>query len=139
MRRLVAVAGQPAIFLVQLGDLNGTAPLFVTVLPRVRPAPAGMREVKQKRTVAAHHHVAMIALGFVVQTLAGTGDEIVRLLFPMAPVVGTKNAEPLPFVNDHPELIVPAKTFRPFTAAWEGKAFVRPRREIGTFGEMDGF
>jgi hypothetical protein len=46
MRRLIAVAGEPAVLLAQLDDLNGTAALLGAVFARVRPAPAGMREVK---------------------------------------------------------------------------------------------
>src|ERR1039458_5521988 len=46
VRRLVAVAGQPAVLLVQLDDLDGTAALLGAVFARLRAAPARMREIK---------------------------------------------------------------------------------------------
>jgi len=73
MRRLVAVAGEPAVLLLQLDDLDGTAALFGAVFFRVHPAPSGMREVKQKCTVTAHHHV-----GIGLASIWWTGSECMR-------------------------------------------------------------
>ena len=136
MRRLIAIANQPAVFIVQFGHLDGTAAVFVLVAVAVQ---SRMCEVKQKCPVAAHHHVAVTADVAVVRAGAGRGEQIHRLLRPVARIVGTKHAEAFPFVNNHPEFAVPAETFRPFATAFERQAFVRPVGQVGTFGVMDGF
>ena len=96
-----------------------------------------MREIKQKRTVAAHDHVWVSALDFVVFAGAGCGEKVRGLFRPSVRVVGTKNTEPFPFINDHPELVVPAESFRAFTPAFEGETFVGPCGLVRAGGVVD--
>src|ERR1017187_8408583 len=81
----------------------------------------------------------MIAHHAVIRPGAGFRHQIFRLLRPVVCVIGTKNAQPFPLVNDHPEFIVPAETFRPFAPAFESENFVRPVHEVGAVGVIDGF
>jgi hypothetical protein len=68
MGGLVAIAGEPAVLFVQLGDLNGTATLVVSIAAHAA-APARMREIKEIRAVAADHDIAVVTLCAVVKAL----------------------------------------------------------------------
>src|ERR1039458_7347674 len=81
----------------------------------------------------------MIAYHAVIRPVAGFRHQIFRLLRPIRRIVGTENTESFPLVNDHPEFIAPAETFRSFAPAFESETFVRPVHEVGAVGVIDGF
>src|ERR1700681_491187 len=81
----------------------------------------------------------MSADDLVVFAYAGLCEEICRLFLPVARGVGTKYSQPVPFINDHPNFIMPTKSFRPFAPTAKSEALVRPGRQVRTVGVVDGF
>ena len=105
MRRLVTIAGDFTILEFEFHDLDGTAPLFVAIFLRVVTAPARMGEVKQKRALAAHHHIRMAAEDLVIHARARLLEQVLGLPLPFSQIVRLIHSQPAPVVHDHPVAI----------------------------------
>ena len=131
-RCLVAITGKFAVVVKQFRHKKGAAALVKSILGRVRLS-SGMREVKQKRAVAADDNIRVTAHDPVIIASAGLLQEIAAgLPHPTDRIIRAIHGQPLPRVNDHPIGVLPAENFRAFTAMLtSGFAFVSPRDEIG--------
>lgn len=71
MRRLITVAGKPAIFIFKLDNLYRTAALFVAVPICIFTPSSGMCEIEQKCPFTANHDIGVMAFDLVFGSGAG--------------------------------------------------------------------